>query len=186
MMKNSPMHKIVHHPKPVDGTAARVGFFRGEHFDVEFTEDRPKRRLTMDMPPRCAALPALAFDFSGWRRGRMIAFRFFRLHRNGKSAIWVARCDCGRFEFRRPYKWLKHPNDLDMCEVCEREREVLSGYRFGSGERHQQRLLVWVAHQRRLGLTDAEIAAVRRLDLTVRGKSLEQIREEIKLREEVA
>ncbi|MCO7246357.1 hypothetical protein [Halomonas sp. Mc5H-6] len=66
-----------------------------------------------------------------------------------------------------------------MCEICEREREMLNGFQPKASRRTQgERLLRWVEEMRHLGLNDAEITAIRCNDsLTTKGKTAEEIRQ---------
>ena len=116
---------LLEHKKPVDKAAVRVGFFKGEHFDVSFPEHMIIR--TMDTPPKCKTRPVSAKDYTGMRHGRMTAISWFRPSRNGGKTVWIARCDCGKYEFRRPARWASHPSpddDPDRCEHCRR-RDVI-------------------------------------------------------------
>src|SRR5699024_3234912 len=136
-------------PQPINYQAVYVGFFKGEHFEVEFTEDRPKRRLTLDNPPRRPATPKGIADHSGNRNGRMTALYWVAPTKNKKpervSSWWCVKCDCGRYELRkRLFTWRqRHPDD--MCEICEREQEIISGQhlRAPSKKRTAERMLKW-------------------------------------------
>ncbi|OWV29446.1 hypothetical protein [Halomonas campaniensis] len=168
------------HGAPVDRQALRVGFFPGEHFEVEFTEDRPKRRITLDAPPRRPKRPKTARDYTGLINGRMTALFWLKPTGNGQSSYWVVRCDCGKYEIRKKLgKWHKKHGGEDMCEVCEREREMLNGFSPKASRRTQgERLLRWVDEMRQLGLNDAEITAIRCNDnLDTKGKTVEEIRQ---------
>lgn len=180
-MSRSPFEKLALHCKPVDKNALRVGFFRGEHFDVEFTEDRPKRRVTLDAPPTPRLRPERATDYTGLRKGRMTAFAWHRASGGVGATVWVARCDCGRFEFRRPGKWAANGNPNDMCEVCEREAEMLRGP--SSRKRHPERLMKWAARLLRMGITEAELCVLRAGDIPTHGRTTEEIRAAIAERE---
>lgn len=174
------MKELLTHPAPVDRQAARVGFFRGEHFDVEFTRQRPKRRVTMMAPPLRPPRPMSAVDYTGLRRGRVAAVFWFRQTADGEGSVWVVRCDCGAYEFRKkPGRWRKQPNPLDMCEICEREREMLRGP--SSKKRSGLRVLRWVEQMRRLGLSDHEITAVRMSgDIETGHRSAAEIRRQLR------
>lgn len=181
-MKNSSFEKLKEHPFPIDYQSARIGFFKGEHFNVEFTEDRPKRRLTMETPPKRPQAPENARDHAGIRNGRMTAQFFLRQTANGQSSWWVVKCDCGKYELRKKLgKWTSKHDGNDMCEICEREAEMLSGLiPRKSKAKMGERLFKWIDSMRALGLTDEEIVAIRQGDITTKGKDKNQIRAALK------
>src|SRR5699024_9508789 len=100
IMMRSQFPELLICPQPINYQAVYVGFFKGEHFEVEFTEDRPKRRLTLDNPPRRPATPKGIADHSGNRNGRMTALYWVAPTKNKKpervSSWWCVKCDCGR------------------------------------------------------------------------------------------
>ncbi|HAO01687.1 MAG: hypothetical protein Tp170SUR00d2C46354221_38 [Prokaryotic dsDNA virus sp.] len=162
-MRNSPISKLKDHQRPADSTALRVGFFKGENFEVEFTHSRPKRRITLENPPPKPKMPATAKDYAGMRNGRMTAFFWFRESPSKTSSIWVVKCDCGRYEFRKKIgRWIKGYKDgNDMCEICEREREMLTGRT--SKENEGKRRLRFIEKMRTKGLQDNDIERLMRL-----------------------
>ena len=176
-MADSSFAALANHPEPVNRQSVVVGFFRGEHFDVEFTSERPKRRLTLEAPPYPRERPVQAVDYTGLRNGRMTAFAWQRPSNSGGRTVWVARCDCGRYEFRRPGSWAVHGNSNDMCEICEREAEMLAGP--SSKKLAPERLMKWVNKLRAIGLSDDEITLVRLGDIETSGKSAAQIRADL-------
>lgn len=180
-MRNPALTHPERHNKPVDRQALRVGFFQGVHFEVEFTDDRPKRRLTLEAPPRRPKQHATVRDHTGLRNGRMTAMYWLRPTKDGESSWWVVRCDCGKYELRKKLgKWLRKHNGNDMCEICEREQEMISGVQPRQSKRTVgERLFRWVDSMRQLGLNDAEIAAIRQRDITITGMTADEIRQAI-------
>ena len=172
------------HSVPVNKVALRVGFFGGEHFEADFSE-RKKLRLTFDYPPRAGNdRPELARDYTGLRCGRMIACYFHREQQKSGSrniSIWVCRCDCGRYEFRKPYRWAKGIKKSDMCEVCEREQEMLLGGGFRKSKKTMpERLMRWVGKMKALGLDEDQICAIRMAEIETHGRSIDEIRSDLK------
>jgi len=108
----------------------------------------------------------------------------------GKS-IWVCRCDCGKYEFRKPCKWLRAKNQLpskepDKCEICKIRDRNRQGINTLASTRtavtRPDRLMKWVNKMRGLGLSDMEIADIRRLDIiSTEGKTVKEIREELNI-----
>ncbi|RUR43375.1 hypothetical protein [Vreelandella populi] len=175
-MADSPISRLDASFKPVDSTAVRVGYFRGEHFTVVFDERRPKYRLTMDTPPLRPKPPARYKNFEGCRSGRLVAIFWWKKTRSGQASVWLVKCDCGRYEFRRQLsRWLKKVDSNEMCEVCEREKEMLSQQK-SSRKTSGERTLNWAHKLKALGLTDKEISHVRKLEIDTKGLSAEQIR----------
>lgn len=171
------------HSIPVNKVALRVGFLAGENFEADFSE-RKKFRLTFDYPPRAAgSRPPLARDYTGLRCGRMVAGYFHREKENSGgryTSVWVCRCDCGRYEFRKPYKWAKGLKKSDMCEVCEREQEMLSGGGFRKSKKTMpDRLMRWAGEMNALGLDDNEICAIRVAGVDTHGRSIDEIRSDL-------
>lgn len=174
-MKSS-FNLIQHHGRPVSRNTALVAFGRGEHFDPTFTGERPRRRNTLDNMPRPARLPEGCFDFSGTRRGRMIAIAYHHQSLNKKYAVWVCRCDCGKYEFRRPARWLRKAEPNDMCDECLREQEILQGGAGKSKRTHAARLKAFIDMLTGLGLTGEEAVRVLDADITIKGMNVSQIR----------
>ncbi|MDP2128160.1 MAG: hypothetical protein Q8K97_12370 [Pseudohongiella sp.] len=181
-MISSSFERLVCHPNPVTRQAARIGFFKGEHFDVEFTAERPKRRLTLEFPPRRPPTPESARDYSGRKMGRLTAMFWFCRSKCGESSVWVVRCDCGRYEFRKKLaRWLNRGQQNAMCEVCERELEIINKDKGRSRATSGERTLKWIKAMQRLGLSDDEIMAIRaKNNITTTNKTLSDIRRELK------
>lgn len=179
-MKDSPTSRLEDHPYPIDFQAVRVGFFKGEHFDVEFTDKRPKRRLTMECPPKKPIPPAGFRDHSGERNGRMVAMFWVGRTNNGESSWWVVKCDCGRYELRKKLgKWHKKYGGNDKCEVCEREKEMLRGNIAEQPKKNKkaERVLKWIEEMRCKGLSETEIKEIYLTGgIETKGKNVGQIR----------
>jgi hypothetical protein len=97
----------------------RVVFCRDIHAEPEFAEHHVVR--TWDVPPYCPTPP----DYTGARHGRMTALAWYRQGRDRPiaRAHWLCRCDCGKYELRRPGEWEKRPSpkdNPDRCEFCRR------------------------------------------------------------------
>jgi hypothetical protein len=102
---------------PVDRVAARC-CRPGESHTPQFAGLRPIP--TWDAPPLPEMeQPAGAVDFSGMRRGSLVAFRYLA-NRVGKGVVWVCRCDCGRYEPRMMRRLTKKLDATDMCAFCQK------------------------------------------------------------------
>lgn len=175
--------QLLTHPLPINRLAAKVAFSKGDHFSPTFPEHHLVR--TMETPPRCAPRPEDAADHTGIRHGWMTAMSWFRRSQGKKNkarnAVWVARCDCGRYEFRRPGNWLNHPSpesDPDRCEYCRRTDVVKNSG--NSKDKMPIRLMAWVRSMRAVGLTDDEITQVRIAGvIRTEGVTAEQIRAQL-------
>ncbi|MBR9880762.1 MAG: hypothetical protein GYB17_14840 [Gammaproteobacteria bacterium] len=180
-MKDSPFTRLIDHAQPIDRLAVTVGFFKGEHFEVEFTEERPKRRLTLEVPPRCPKQPDTIRNHTGLRNGRMTALFWVAPTKNGESSWWVVRCACGKYELRKKLgTWPQKYGGNDMCEVCEREQEMLTGAIPHKSRRTiGERLFRWVESMKRLGLSETEIVSIRQGNITTKDKSATEIRHAI-------
>lgn len=178
-MKLSPFEKLKLHPNPVNKASATVGFCSGEHFEVRFDSDRPKKRITLDHPPSCPQRPVRATDYTGLRRGRMTAYAWHRASNSGNGTWWVCRCDCGLYEYRRPGTWMSRPLPSDMCEVCLRAKEMMRGP--NAKQNALERLAAWIQKMRAMGLSDLEITQLRApgMNVDTAGKTLEEVRAEI-------
>ncbi|WP_156684364.1 hypothetical protein [Pseudomonas sp. Leaf127] len=130
--------------------------------------------LTFDRLPNLSPRPENAADHTGKRRGRMTAIAWCRPSRSGKGTVWVCRCDCGLFEYRRPGTWASKPFPEDRCRTCLHTGPNAS-------DTAPVRLQRWVDGLRRLGLTEAEIVRVQALGTKVetRDKTATQIRAQI-------
>lgn len=171
--------KLSEHKKPINQTAVNVVYFKGEHYEPSL----PKELLgwTYDTPPKCNPRPEHEQDFTGLRHGRMTAIAWHRTNpKKPSESYWVCRCDCGRYEFRKPARWAKHPctedTPKDKCRYCEISKSIGKGNKYQS---RPARLLKWVGSMRRLGLTDYEIYRVRQANLTTINKDAKQIRQEL-------
>jgi len=113
--------------KPINRTASRVNF--GES-DAWVPKMKPSEAETFDAPPLpLAKRPYSAIDYSGFRRGNLVAFRYHGSH-SKKGSIWLCKCDCGKYEFRVVGKWAKKDAD-DACIVCRATHFATKGYSLG-------------------------------------------------------
>lgn len=113
---------------PIDRTA-KVVTGQGEHWSpvklLELNESN-----AMIAPPQSIPRPDRLPDYSGIRRGRMVAIRFHRQSSgrssgSRKGAIWIVRCDCGLFELRSIERWVKRADRDDCCTICDGRRAVV-------------------------------------------------------------
>ena len=111
---------------PVDRVARRVTA-KGEHWEPMMTRNWRECPKTMENPPaEYDPRPIKAPDITGVRRGRMTAVRHYKTAHADKG-LWLVRCDCGLYEFRRWKKWLNHFNALDACSRCDEAHFVRTG-----------------------------------------------------------
>ena len=127
------------HATPVNRVAGRVSFGESEAWEPK---RKPTVTETFDNPPLAKmARPEASPDYSGFRRGRMVAFRY---HESGKSgAKWLCRCDCGKYEIRRAAKWVKKPESPDCCIVCQATHFATHGFSFGDTRSPKERQAQW-------------------------------------------
>lgn len=129
---------IFDHPGlPIDRVARRVTG-RGEHWEPTYTRNAPcigdESRMPMLGPPEeCDPRPVWMPDYAGERRGRVVAFCYYH-RRKGKAHVWVCRCDCGNFVFRRFPRWLKS-NGMDCCPTCDEAHFAVHGVYLAKLER---------------------------------------------------
>lgn len=128
-----------------------------------------------DSLPELSPRPDYAIDHTGKQRGKMTAIAWYRASNMGKGALWLCRCECGVFEYRRPGNWASKPHPDDMCDVCLRAKGP------NSKVTAQARFQQWTDGLRSLGLTDEEIAQIQTLGTAVetRGKTADEIRRQI-------
>ncbi|MDY0916980.1 hypothetical protein [Pseudomonas viridiflava] len=129
-------------------------------------------KITLHCLSQLQPRPEHATDHTGKRRGMLTAIAWCRSSRSGKSAVWVCRCDCGLFEYRRPGTWASRVSPDDMCDTCLRAKGP------NARDTASERLQRWVDSLRDLGLTDAEIDLIQRPGMMVetRGRTLLEIR----------
>lgn len=134
----------------------------------------PKKAI--DSLPDLSPRPLNAADHTGKRRGKMTAIAWYRASRSGKGTLWLCRCDCGLYEYRRPGTWGSKRFPDDQCHVCQQK-----GQGPNARDTAEVRLRQWMNDLLRLGLSDEEIDQIRAPDANVetRGRTLEQIREQL-------
>lgn len=125
--------------------------------------------------PELSPRPDYAIDHTGKQRGKMTAIAWYRSSRSGKGTLWLCRCECGLFEFRRPGTWETRPHPDDICEVCLRAKGP------NSKVTAQARFQQWTDGLRSLGLTENEIIQVTASGKAIetRGKTAAEIRDQI-------
>jgi hypothetical protein len=112
---------------PVNKTAGRVKFGESEAWEPKFKDGN---RHTFDAPPKPIGQPQDgAKDYTGIRRGRLVAAYWYETD-SRKGPLWVCRCDCGKYELRRPRTWSKK-TEQDACKVCEATHRVTFGCEIG-------------------------------------------------------
>lgn len=131
-------------------------------------------RVTIDYPPKLSPRPMNVADHTGKRRGKMTAIAWCRPSRSGKGTLWLCRCDCGLYEYRRPGTWATKLFPDDMCRVCQHKRP-------NARNTAPARLQKWIDGLRILGLTMEEIEQISApgADVETRGKTVEDIREQL-------
>ncbi|GAB7532842.1 hypothetical protein PS3A_52580 [Pseudomonas sp. 3A(2025)] len=137
----------------------------------------PKPPVTLYHLPNLSPRPADASDHTGKRRGTMTAIAWCRPCPLRKGTVWLCRCDCGLYEYRRPGTWQARPHPDDRCDVCVR----LRAERPNSLRTAQKRRLQWEQDLRDLGITDEEITQLQAPGMKVdtKGKTAAEIREQI-------
>lgn len=132
-------------------------------------------KLTLTHLPHLSPRPEHAADHTGKRRGQMTAIAWSRPSRSGKGTVWLCRCDCGLFEYRRPGTWASKPFPDDLCDTCQRAKGPNARDTFAV------RLQCWIDGLRSLGLTDAEISRIQSMGMAVetKGKTALEIREQL-------
>lgn len=151
----------VHTPTAVDETAVRVVFYPGD------TYDPPTPRVPsngQDLPPRAlsAGIGGLFVEFQGQRRGRITALHFWGYSGKGK-VVFLVRCDCGRYAFRKIVKWASNADHSDNCGVCEKVGGL--SHRNRSRERSGLRRAVWIASMLEAGITAEQCAIIEKYSL---------------------
>lgn len=128
-----------------------------------------------DTLPSLSPRPAQATDYTGRQRGKMTAIAWYRPSRSGKGTLWLCRCECGRYEYRRPGTWAARPHPEDRCEACLRAKGPNA--RQTAPRRFQQ----WLEGLRELGLTEEEITRlqVQGSKVETRGRTAQEIREQM-------
>ncbi|WP_109514371.1 hypothetical protein [Pseudomonas ovata] len=130
---------------------------------------------TFDHLPDLSPRPVQAVDHTGKRRGKMTAIAWVRASRSGKGTVWLCRCECGRYEYRRPGTWVSKPLPDDRCKICLQARGP------NARQTAPRRLQQWQQDMRDLGLTDEEIGLLQApgMNVDTRGRTVAQIREQL-------
>lgn len=131
-------------------------------------------RFTFDRLPQLSPRPMDAADHTGKRRGKMTAIAWYRPSRSGKGTLWLCRCDCGLYEYRRPGTWATKLFPDDMCGVCQHKGP-------NARDTATARLQKWIDGLRSLGLTTEEIEQISApgADVETKGKTLDEIRAQL-------
>jgi hypothetical protein len=87
----------------------------------------PNCKTVYDAPPPTLEPMPLRFSFLlGTRRGSMVIIKYHKRSTSHKTRIkflFVARCDCGKYELRSANRWIRALNKgrmEDACEYCKR------------------------------------------------------------------
>ena len=111
--------------KPVDRVAGRMSFGESDGWAPKMKEQAHIQ--TWDAPPKPEKdRPESAVDYTKARRGFMTAMYWYESGKRGSK--WICRCDCGKYEFRTPKKWLEKNDVPDSCLVCQATHYALKGY----------------------------------------------------------
>lgn len=140
--------KLMQNPLPIDRMAARV---TGAAKPENLWRPMPKKGSQIPEPGsvlRTAPIPHSAprelLNLTGKRRGQMVILGYAAEQGHSNSARWVARCDCGNYEYRtRIMRWLGTDSD-DFCHECQKRRFLLR-----SGK------LIWPEKAKRKTIDDA-------------------------------
>ena len=120
------------HAKPVNRVASRVTFGESEAWTPKM---KPCQTETFEAPPLpMMQRPPEAPDYSGFRRGYMVALRYHDSNRSGNGASWLCRCDCGMYELRRVKRWMEKADKADSCRICAVTFERTRGYSMGASD----------------------------------------------------
>lgn len=123
------------HATPVNRVAGNVAFGESEAWEPK---RKPTQFETFDAPPLALMKrPEGSPDYSGFRRGQMVAFRYHESGKNG--ARWLCRCDCGKYEIRTAGRWAKKPEADDACTVCQKTYFITTGKSFGDTRTDKER-----------------------------------------------
>jgi hypothetical protein len=120
MARDYPSHGV-----PVNKLAAMV-ISRGERHEMEYAD-----RNTYENPPILLPSPSPEGvpNLIGYRNGRIevigYAGRRGKRPSGGSRTLWLVRCDCGRYEFRRnrSIKKAKRHRDINQCNYCDARDE---------------------------------------------------------------
>ncbi|MFC3816540.1 hypothetical protein [Lysobacter sp. GCM10012299] len=187
----SPISRLVRNATPVNKDAARVAFFRGERFSPPSCGVGAATHTWRYPPDVVGVMPVWDRDWKGYRFGRMTALYWYRPGRGKGPSVWIARCDCGNYEARRPERWHSDVptrwRGNDACAAC-RDVDFATGKALKtSRDTRKDRLNEWHQRMLRLGLDTAEVIAVMQAgDVDTAGKDADQIRAELAAREVVA
>ena len=165
----------------VNPKGANAKVYNGRNGKVVFDRNRPKTRVTLGSDAFSNKVrPDHEPDCSGFLRGNMQA-RFWWGYSGKGKPLWL---DCGRHEIRGKVERWAHTTatGTDMCEVCERELEMLAPP--SSKARQAERRSKWSDRMTGLGFDDSFIARIQSLDVdTPADATAETIREAVKAAE---
>jgi len=125
--------KLLQNPLPINRLAARV-IRKAKPEDVwdpipnpieNYAESENVLR-TKNLPE---SAPRSLLEVVGKRRGQMVVVGYAAEQSDSKkkSARWVVRCDCGRYEHRTSIlRWLG-TDALDMCRLCQHRTYKIKG-----------------------------------------------------------
>lgn len=112
---------------PVDKKAALVTAYNPNNwYDVK---NLPLNKITYDAPPLTLEPMPKRFEFLiGSRRGSMEIIKYHKrstTHKTRIKFLFVAKCDCGKYELRNANRWIRAINSKKMedeCEYCKKAR----------------------------------------------------------------
>lgn len=73
-----------------------------------------------DEPPETFPLTRGAKDITGLRRGSLTAVGYLRKSRK-RGAVWLCKCDCGKYVVRRGLNFYNNKDDYDACTYCRHQ-----------------------------------------------------------------
>lgn len=111
-----PMDRIALTPLPIDRLAARV-MMRGEHWDIRRGQEHAHAETPL---PTCPARPN-ELDMTGFRADDLTVVGKSPQKSKTDKALWVVRCNCGRYE-HRTRKALMNKHGDHRCHYCQRVR----------------------------------------------------------------
>lgn len=178
---------------PIDKKTAVVAFSKGESFSPKIIDHRVLDGRTS---PKSTNYPLKKFDgitfredFTGKRYGRLTVIWLHHIGR--RSDKWVVRCDCGKYELRKPEKLetlIKAGASLadEMCDFCKiaNQDRLAKKHKFDrttpKATCDSARILVWIDHMRKDGYTESEIEFIFRVGYFFRNNpTIEQVRKDL-------
>jgi hypothetical protein len=112
--------------KPIDKESALLIAEQGGDASYRFSV-KPRTILTMTYMPPTKPRPRNAPKYEGLRLDRMTIIKYSHGHRK-RGSIWIARCDCGFYEYRtgrsikRALNGDTQGESENMCKYCDKTK----------------------------------------------------------------